>query len=71
MKDYLVVFERNTDGWSAYVPDLPGCVAFGETKAETEGLIREALNAHIEGLVEDGETVPEPSSESEYIAAVK
>jgi predicted RNase H-like HicB family nuclease len=44
---YAVVFERSADGWGAYVPDLPGCVAVGGTRAETEKLIREAIQLHL------------------------
>lgn len=71
MKNYLVVFEKNPDGWSAYAPDLPGCVAFGDTKADVESSIKTAIDLHIEGMIEDGETVPEPSSESEYISIAR
>ncbi len=51
---YAVVIERSETGYGAYVPDLPGCVAAGETLAETERLIREAVEFHLEGLREDG-----------------
>ncbi len=57
---YVVVYERTPDGWSAYVPDLPGCVAAGDTKDEIERLIREAILLHIESLREENEPVPEP-----------
>ena len=61
-REYVVVFERAEDGWSAYVPDLPGCIAAGETREETERLIREAIALHIEALVEDGDPIPEPGA---------
>ena len=59
---YVVVFERAGDGWSAYAPDLPGCIAAGKTREETERLMREAIEFHLEGLREDGEPIPEPSA---------
>jgi predicted RNase H-like HicB family nuclease len=59
---YVVVYERTANGWSAYVPDLPGCVAAGDTREEVETLIREAISMHIEALREEGETVPAPGS---------
>jgi len=64
---YLVVVEQGKDGWGAHVPDLPGCIAAGETREEALRLIREAIAFHIEGLLEAGETVPSPSSEGEVI----
>jgi predicted RNase H-like HicB family nuclease len=67
MKKYAVVFERGDTSYGAYVPDLPGCIAVGKTRAEVERLIAEAINLHIESLVEHGDPVPEPSSEVEYI----
>ncbi len=62
MSEYVVIYEQGPTSWGAWVPDLPGCVAAGETRAEAEQLIREAIDAHIESLREHGETVPEPSS---------
>ena len=50
MTQYAVVFEKGERNWSAYVPDLPGCIAAGKTRKETEALIREAIEFHIEGL---------------------
>jgi predicted RNase H-like HicB family nuclease len=64
---YAVVIEKATANYSAYVPDLPGCVAAGETVAEVESEIREAIRFHIEGLQADGITVPEPTSIAEYV----
>ena len=66
---YAVIYEHgsNEDGretWSAYVPDLPGCVSGGETRAECEDMIREAIELHVEGLREEGLPVPQPSSEA-------
>lgn len=60
MRKYLIVIERAGSNFSAYSPDLPGCVATGATVAETEQAMREAIQFHIEGLREDGEPIPEP-----------
>lgn len=59
---HLVVIERGPSSFGAYVPDLPGCVAVGESQPEVEQLIREAIEFHIEGLREDGLAVPQPTS---------
>ena len=59
---YLVVIEKSDDGFGAYVPDLPGCVAVADTADEVENLIRGAIDFHIRGLREDGLEVPEPTS---------
>jgi predicted RNase H-like HicB family nuclease len=59
---FVVVYEETTTGWSAYVPDLPGCVAAGETREETERLIREAIGMHVAALKADREPVPEPGT---------
>ena len=64
---YLVVIERGPTSFGAYVPDLPGCVAVGETQAEVTTLIHEAIEFHIEGLQSDGQPVPLPSSTSELV----
>jgi len=64
---YMVVIERGETSWGAHVPDLPGCVAVGETREEVLQLIREAIELHIDGLKEDGLPVPTPSSEGEFI----
>ncbi|MCX6599685.1 MAG: type II toxin-antitoxin system HicB family antitoxin [Acidobacteria bacterium] len=58
---YAVVYEKSGNGWGAYVPDLPGCVALGFSLDETKRLIQEALEIHLRSLREDGETIPEPS----------
>lgn len=67
MKRYAVVIEKAESNYAAYVPDLPGCVATGATAAETEQFLREAIELHIEGMREDGLSVPEPSSLVEYV----
>jgi len=66
---YAVVIEKAGDNFSAYVPDLPGCIATGRTLAETEGEIREAIRFHIERLKADGLPVPEPAAVAEYVEA--
>jgi predicted RNase H-like HicB family nuclease len=67
MRRYAIVVENAGDNLAAYVPDLPGCVATADTPQELERLIREAIELHLEGLVEDGLPIPEPSSRVEYI----
>ena len=66
---YGVVIEKGETSYGAYVPDLPGCVAAGETLEEVEQLIREAIQFHIEGLREEGLPVPEPTSVFEFVEA--
>lgn len=60
MKKHAVFIERGPNNLSAYVPDLPGCISTGQTIEEIERNIREAIELHLEGLVEDGEPIPEP-----------
>ena len=57
---YTVILEKGDTSYGAFVPDLPGCIAVGESKEETLNLIREAIEFHLEGLREDGEAIPEP-----------
>lgn len=64
---FAIVVEEGENSFGAYVPDLPGCVAVGETKEEVLELIREAVEFHIEGLREDNQPIPEPSSSVEYV----
>ena len=61
MKEYTVIYERGAKNWSAYVPDLPGCVATAKTQSTLERMVREAIEFHIEGMQLHGETVPEPT----------
>jgi len=63
MKEYAVVLEKTSNGWSAYVPDLPGLGVAASTIEETEQLIREGIEFHIEGMREDGLPIPEPSAQ--------
>ena len=64
---YAIVIEKAPSNYAAYVPDLPGCIVTGATVAETESLIRQAIEFHIEGLKADGLPVPPASSQVEYI----
>ena len=64
---YMVVIERGDTSWGAHVPDLPGCVAVGETRADVLRLIREAIELHIDGLRQDGLPAPAPTSEGEIV----
>ena len=64
---YAIVIEQAEKNFSAYVPDLPGCVATGATIAEVESEIREAIIFHLDGMREDGLSIPQPSSQVEYV----
>lgn len=64
---YAVVIEQAESSYSAYVPDLPGCVATGHTIPEVEAEIREAIEFHLQGLREDGHLIPPPSSQVDYV----
>lgn len=66
---YAVVIEKANGNYSAYVPDLPGCVAAGPTVETVESEIRDAIRFHIEGLKEDGQPVPPPTSIADYVDA--
>ncbi|MGK2859774.1 MAG: type II toxin-antitoxin system HicB family antitoxin [Thermoanaerobaculia bacterium] len=68
MTEYIVIVEPSANGFGAYVPDLPGCVAVGETREETLELVREAIQFHIESLRDHNETVPAPHTTVERIA---
>ena len=63
----LVVIEKSASSYGAYVPDLPRCIAVGETRAEVLLLIHEAIEFHVEGLLEDGQPVPPPASQAELV----
>ena len=67
MMKYAAVIEKGENNYSAYVPDLPGCVATGKTKDEVSRNVREAIALHIEGLREDGLPVPEPQTSAEFV----
>jgi predicted RNase H-like HicB family nuclease len=62
MKRYGIVIEKGASNYAAYVPDLPGCIATGATVEETERLLREAIEMHLQGMKEDGIPIPEPST---------
>lgn len=64
---YLVVIEEGPKSFGAYVPDLPGCIAAGESRDEVLSLIRQAIDFHIEGLRESGHPIPQPSSSGEVV----
>jgi predicted RNase H-like HicB family nuclease len=67
MKKYLVVIEQTATGYSAYSPDLEGCVATGKTREEVEREMHEAIQFHLEGMVRNGDPVPEPHTYSRYV----
>ena len=69
MHKYLVIFEKANNNYSAYSPDIPGCIATGKTRNEVEKNIKKAISFHIEGLKEDGLPIPEPASFTQYIEA--
>jgi len=64
---YAVVIEKASDNYSAYVPDLPGCIATAESISDVQQLIRDAIEDHLAGLREDGIPIPQPSSQVDYI----
>lgn len=65
---YLIVIEKAGKNYSAYIPDVPGCVATGKTPEEVKQTIKEALEFHLEGLAEDGMKAPKAAAQAEYIA---
>jgi len=64
---YLVVYEKSSTSWGAYVPDLPGLGVVGDTLDEVKELIREAIELHLEGMRQHGDPIPDPSAMTEYI----
>lgn len=66
---YLMIIEKGENNYSAYLPDLPGCVATGKTLAEVKENLSLALKMHLDGLKEDGEVIPEPSAQYDYLIA--
>ena len=68
MIKYTVIYERGQTNWGAYVPDLPGCVSIGDTLAEVQENIKEAIALYLEVLKEDGQPIPEPSTEVGKVA---
>lgn len=67
MYRFLVIIEQGEHSYGAYSPDLPGCVAVGKTREEVERNMREAIEMHIQGMIEDNEPIPVSTSEAEYI----
>lgn len=68
--EYLVVIEKAESNYAAYLPDLPGCVATGETPEEVMTAIRKAAKMHLRGMREDGLTIPAPTAKADYLQAV-
>ncbi len=66
---YAVVIEKANENYSAYVPDLPGCVATGDTPEDVDSNIREAIRFHLDGLREDGLPIPDPEARCDYVDA--
>ena len=64
---YGYVMEKSKTGFSAYVPDLPGCIATGKTKEQVRRRIQEAVEIHLKSMLEDGDRIPEPTSQCEYL----
>jgi predicted RNase H-like HicB family nuclease len=67
MKKYLIVVEKTGTGYSAYSPDLDGCVATGKTRDEVEREMQEAISFHLEGMAQSGQPIPEPQTYSRYV----
>lgn len=66
MNRYLIIIEKTPTGFSAYSPDIPGCVATGPTREKVQTEMKSAIEFHVEGLIEIGEAVPQPSTEAAY-----
>lgn len=69
-QQYLVVYEKSADGWGAYVPDLPGMGAVGDTLEEVQCLIRKGIEFHLESRKEHGDPIPRPTAKSDYFDVV-
>ena len=67
MRRYAVVFEKAESNWAAYVPDLPGCITTGSTLEETKLNIREAIELHLEAMLEVGQAIPVPTSDVDFV----
>ena len=67
--EYLIIIEKADGNYSAYLPDVPGCIATGKTIKETKKNMKEALDMHLKGLAEDGLTSPRPKAKADYVAA--
>jgi predicted RNase H-like HicB family nuclease len=64
---YAVIIEKAKNNYSAYAPDIPGCIAVGDTLEETKQMIQEAIEFHLEGMREEGLPIPEPTTHAEYV----
>ena len=64
---YAIIIEKAGDNWAAYAPDLPGCVAAGDTVEETRDMMREAIEMHLAGMREDGDPIPPPTVQVNYV----
>ena len=64
---WVLIIEKTKTGFSAYLPDLPGCVATGKTKAQVRRRIHEAVEIHLKRMIEDGDPIPQPTSRWEYV----
>lgn len=64
---YAVIIEKAENNYSAYAPDIPGCIAVGDTLEETKQMIQEAIEFHLEGMREEGLPIPEPTTHAEYV----
>ncbi len=67
--NYVVIYAKTATGYSAYVPDLAGCIAAGDTVEETEALMRQAIAMHLTGMREDGDEIPPPTTVANYVSA--
>ena len=67
MKRYLIVIEETRTGFSAYSPDLPGCISTGQTREDVETNMQEAISLHLDGMREEGQSLPEPHTYSAYV----
>jgi predicted RNase H-like HicB family nuclease len=66
---YAIIYEKTATGYSAYAPDLPGCIAAGSSLEETAELMRGAVEMHLEGMRQDGDPIPEPTTQVNYVEA--
>lgn len=67
MRRYLIIIEQGSHSYSAYVPDLPGCIATGKTVEEVKSNMREAIRMHLQGMIEDQESIPSSQTMAEYV----
>jgi predicted RNase H-like HicB family nuclease len=67
-RNYLIIIEKSKDGYGAFSPDIPGCIAVGDTRREVKKLIKEAIEFHLEGLKEDGLELPRARTKAEYLS---